>query len=321
MSTSALIERFQQRQRGALARLLTLIDNGHPAADECLDELHRHTGQARVIGITGPPGAGKSTLTNALIKGLRTQQLTVAVLAVDPSSAISGGATLGDRIRMLDTFDDDGVYIRSMATRGQYGGLTLATGSATRALDAFGFDEIILETVGVGQDEVDIASVADTTLLLQVPGMGDSVQTIKAGILEIADIIVVNKADAPGAQELQRDLRAMLRFRGHLDWMPPVMPTVSTTGQGIDELLEKVNAHAEYLEVSGQGEHRRYRRVRQEIHRLARRYLERDLEVTLETTYGEQMIQNVREHKITPRGAALNIIQMMQSESGTKDSR
>jgi LAO/AO transport system kinase len=320
MSTIDLIERFKKHERGALARLLTLIENDHPGAQQYLDQLHRDTGRARVIGITGPPGAGKSTLTNALIKGFRSRQQTVAVLAVDPSSALTGGATLGDRIRMLETFDDDGVYIRSMATRGQYGGLTLATGSATRALDAFGFDVILLETVGVGQDEVDIASAADTTLLLQVPGMGDSVQTIKAGILEIADIIVVNKADAAGAKELQRDLRAMLRLRGHLDWTPPVMATVSITGQGIDELIEMVLAHQEYLCVSGQGALRQQRRVRQEIQRLARRELERDLDALLDSKAGTQLIQDVLDLRLTPRGAATRMIQEMQGRSGTKDA-
>lgn len=313
MSADSIVDRFRNRERGALARLLTWIENGNPRADEVLDELYRETGHGRIVGVTGPPGAGKSTLVNVLILELRARGLTVGVLAVDPSSSLSGGATLGDRIRMLETWDDDGVFIRSMATRGQYGGLNLSTGRASQALDAFGFDVILLETVGVGQDEVDIAAAADTTLLLQVPGLGDSIQSIKAGILEIADILVVNKADMPDAKTLQRDLRTMLRFRGHLAWTPPIVPTVSTDGGGIVTLVDEIERHREYLARSGEGERRRRFRVRDEVRRLARSELERELVRHLDSPVGENMVDAVMDREITPGAAARQLSERVKS--------
>lgn len=319
VNASSLTERFRQRQRGALARLLTFIENGHPVADAVLDAVHSSTGDAWIIGVTGPPGAGKSTLTNALIGALRATGKTVGVLAVDPSSALTGGATLGDRIRMLETYDDDGVYIRSMATRGQYGGLTLATNRATLALDAFGFDVIILETVGVGQDEVDIASQADTTILLQVPGLGDAIQTIKAGILEIADIIVVNKAEQPASRSLQRDLRAMLRFRGHLAWTPPVVPTVATTGEGIDDLINEIERHRAYLEQSGEGSRRRQRRIASEMRRIARHHFESQISDYLDTDDGKQLIGSVATGALTPHMAAWRVVSNLTATSPAED--
>jgi LAO/AO transport system kinase len=315
MAIDQLMARFESGQRGALARLLTYVENENPRADELLEIIHRRTGQASIIGITGPPGAGKSTLTNAMIRALRARGDTVAVIAVDPSSSISGGATLGDRIRMLETYNDDGVYIRSMATRGQYGGLSLATGRATHVLDAFGFDVIILETVGVGQDEVDVAAAADTTILLQVPGLGDSVQTIKAGVLEIADILVVNKAELPDARVLQRDLRAMLRYRGHLEWVPPVVATTSTTGEGIDELLVQVDTHRQYLATSGEGERRQRARLEDEIRRLVRRDLERLVDARLAGPEFQEHLENVQLRKKSPLSASRAIIDRLLEAS------
>jgi LAO/AO transport system kinase len=268
-----LVERFRAGERRALARMFTLVENGQPQGLEGMAQLYRDTGTAHMLGVTGPPGAGKSTLTNALIRAYRAAGKSVGVLAVDPSSALTGGATLGDRIRMLENYDDDHVYIRSMATRGQLGGLSLAVGAAAHVLDAYGFDIVCVETVGVGQDEVDIAEVADTVLLLQVPGLGDSIQTIKAGILEIADILVVNKSDAPGARELVRDLRNMLRLGGHGEWIAPIVETSAIASLGVEKLLAQIERHRDYLASSGEGIARSERRLRAEVLRLARRQL------------------------------------------------
>lgn len=314
-----LLARFQAGQRGALARLLTYAENNNPLADEALDAIFRETGQALVLGVTGPPGAGKSTLTNALIRALRQRGKTVGVIAIDPSSALSGGAALGDRIRMLETYDDDGVYIRSMAARGQHGGLALATGRATHLLDAFGFNMIIIETVGVGQDELDVVAAADTTLLLQVPGLGDSVQTIKAGILEVADVIVVNKADLPEARTLARDLRAMLRLRGQVAWLPPVVEAVSTTGEGLDRLLDQVERHSDYLEHSGELERRRERRLANEVERMARRQLETELLRILAEDNGGELLLAVHQRRISPRNAARQLVRRLRCAPGESE--
>lgn len=280
-ATDHLIERFRNGERPALARLVTLVENGRPAGLRAMGELYRHTGNAYVVGITGPPGAGKSTLTNAVIRAYRQRGKTVGVLAIDPSSSLTGGATLGDRIRMLENYEDEGVYIRSMATRGEMGGLSMAVGAVTHLLDAFGFDIIIVETVGVGQDEVDVAELADTTLLLQVPGLGDSIQTIKAGVLEIADILVVNKSDIKGAENVVRDLRNMLRLGEHGPWLPPIVRTVATDGENIDSLLDAIDTHRAHLESSGEGHARHERRARREVLRVARNWLTGQLEATL----------------------------------------
>jgi LAO/AO transport system kinase len=276
-----LVARFRNGERRALARMLTLVENERPQGLEGMAQLYRDTGSAHVLGITGPPGAGKSTLTNALIRAYRAAGQRIGVLAVDPSSALTGGATLGDRIRMLENYADDGVYIRSMATRGQLGGLSIAVGAATHILDAYGFDIICIETVGVGQDEVDIGEVADTVLLLQVPGQGDSIQTIKAGILEIADILVVNKSDAPGAGELVRDLRNMLRLGERGAWATPIVETTAIQHLGLEKLLGQIARHREYLAESGAGLSRREQRLRGEVLRLARRQLSLKLDAVM----------------------------------------
>lgn len=273
-----LVERFRAGDRAALARLISFVENGKAAGMRAMGDLYGSTGTAYVVGITGPPGAGKSTLTNALIRGYRSRGQTVAVVAVDPSSALTGGATLGDRIRMLDNFDDPGVYIRSMATRGEMGGLSIGVGAVVHLLDAYGFDMILIETVGVGQDEVDVGELADTTLLIQVPGTGDSIQAIKAGVLEIADVLVVNKADLPGANDMVRDLRMMLRLSESRPWTPPIVETVASEHRNTDALIDKLDQHRQFLEDSGEGRIRRARRDRREVVRLARRQLTREIE-------------------------------------------
>jgi len=225
-------------------------------------------GGARVIGMTGAPGSGKSTTTNALVAALRARGARVAVLAVDPSSPFSGGALLGDRVRMQGHATDAGVFIRSMASRGQLGGLAAATPMAVRALDAAGFDVILVETVGVGQAEVEIASAADSTVVVMVPGMGDSIQAAKAGVLEIADVLVVNKADRPDTQATVRDLRNMVALSS-APWKPPVVTTVATAAEGIDGLLRELDRHGEWLTECGEGERRRRARARDEVLALA----------------------------------------------------
>ena len=265
------IERARAGDARALARLVSLVENGAPELRLVMKAVAPLTGHARVIGLTGAPGVGKSTVTAALVTAYRERDLRVGVLAVDPSSPFSGGALLGDRVRMQVHATDPGVFIRSMATRGHLGGLSQAAPQALRVLDAAGFDVLLVETVGVGQAEVEIASLADTTLVLVAPGMGDAIQAAKAGILEVADVFVVNKADKPGAQETVRDLRTMIAMvrHGAGEWKPPIVTTIAVDGDGIGELTEKVAAHWSWLDSSGQGEARRRARAREEITAIA----------------------------------------------------
>jgi LAO/AO transport system kinase len=256
----------------ALARLVSLVENGSPQLRRVMKLIAPRTGQARVIGLTGAPGVGKSTITGALVRAYRGRGQRVGVLAVDPTSPFTGGALLGDRVRMQEHATDDGVFIRSMASRGHLGGLSWAAPQALRILDAAGFDVVLIETVGVGQAEVAIASLADTTLVIVAPGMGDSVQAAKAGILEIADIFVVNKSDRPGAQEAVRDLRTMLAMAPQRDegaWKPPIVLSSAASGDGIDDLVGRLDEHASWLAESGEGERRRVARAREEITALA----------------------------------------------------
>lgn len=272
--TQDLIQRFLCGERRALARLLTHVEDRTELGRRAIREIFAHTGRAHVIGITGPPGAGKSTLVNSLIRSYRESGKTVAVVAIDPSSTLSGGATLGDRIRMMENYADDGVFIRSMATRGQLGGLSLAVGGAVHLFDAFGFEIILIETVGVGQDEVDVADAADTTIVLQVPGLGDSIQTIKAGVLEIADILVVNKADRPDARQLVRDLRNMLLLGDHGERIPPIVQTVATEADGVARLISEIEEHRNYLNDSGEADERVRRRLEREVSLMAREHFD-----------------------------------------------
>jgi GTPase len=255
----------------ALARLVSLVENAAPGLRPVMRALAPFTGRAWVIGLTGPPGVGKSTVTAALVAAFRQRGQRVAVLAVDPTSPFTGGALLGDRVRMQGHATDTGVFIRSMATRGHLGGLSAAAPQALRILDAAGFGVILVETVGVGQAEVGIAGLADTTLVLAAPGAGDAIQAAKAGILEVADIFVVNKSDQPGAQETVRDLRTMIAMarRGEGDWKPPIVTTTATTGEGIADLTARLDAHWSWLASSGERDRRRLARARAEITALA----------------------------------------------------
>jgi LAO/AO transport system kinase len=255
----------------ALARLLSLVEDGSPRMREVIADLLPRTGQARIIGLTGAPGVGKSTMTGALVGAFRAAGRRVAVLAVDPTSPFTGGALLGDRIRMQEHATDEAVFIRSMASRGHLGGLAAATPQAIRVLDAAGFELIIIETVGVGQAEVAIASLADSVAVLLAPGLGDAIQAAKAGILEVADLFVVNKADKPDAQQVVRDLRNMLAL-GTVEpggWKPPIITATATTGEGLAELVTALDAHWDWLCASGELKRRRHARAREEITMLA----------------------------------------------------
>ena len=256
--------------RGAIARMLSLIERGDEAARRIGRRSYASSGSAYTVGMTGAPGAGKSTLTSALIGHMRSLDIEVAVLAIDPSSPFTGGAILGDRVRMQDHATDPGVFIRSMATRGHLGGLALATPEAVRLLDAIGRHWILVETVGVGQVEVEIAGKADTTVVVLNPEWGDSVQANKAGLMEIADVFAINKADRKGVEETRRDLEQMLdlsELPGD-SWRPPILATVATTGDGVPELWEAINAHRTHAEASGQLESRRAFRAREELREI-----------------------------------------------------
>jgi LAO/AO transport system kinase len=271
-SAENLLDRLRQRQPLAVARAISIVERGGAPQAELMRRIYPTTGRARVVGITGPPGAGKSTLVDRLAHECRRRGETVGILCVDPTSPFTGGALLGDRIRMQSLATDPGVFIRSMATRGAMGGLARATRDAADLLDAAGFDWVLVETVGVGQDEVDVVASVDTVLVVAVPGLGDDIQAIKAGILEIADIFVLNKADRDGADRVARDLEMMLSLGHHghhgaksqssSSWMPPILRTVASRGEGIAELLAAIAQHREHLDASGELAARRRAQLR-----------------------------------------------------------
>jgi LAO/AO transport system kinase len=265
----ALLEAALAGDRGSLARLISLAEQGGPAGRTVSELTFPLSGSAYTVGITGAPGSGKSTLTSRLIGELRTAHgLPVAVVAIDPSSPFSGGAILGDRVRMQDHALDTGVFIRSMATRGHLGGLALAVPEAMRVLDATGWPLVLVETVGVGQVEVEVAGTCDTTIVVLNPGWGDSVQANKAGLLEIADIFVINKADRPGLREARRDLSQMLMMSDTTSWSPPIVATIASAGEGIGELWDAVTAHRRHLEDDGLLEKKRAARMEEEVRRI-----------------------------------------------------
>ncbi|PXY25121.1 transporter [Prauserella coralliicola] len=278
---TGLVEQARGGSPRAVARLLSLVEDAHPQLPEIAAALTPHTGNARVVGLTGPPGVGKSTSTSMLLSALREQGKRVGVLAIDPSSPFSGGALLGDRIRMTEHATDPGVFIRSMATRGHLGGLAWATPQAVRVLDAAGFDVVLIETVGVGQSEVDVVRLADTTVVLLAPGMGDGIQAAKAGVLEIADVFVVNKADRDGADATVHDLRQLIAMsrRGVTGpaWRQPIVPTVAAEGKGAADVLQALRDHHDWLAAHGELERRRTVRASAEVEAIALRRLRAEL--------------------------------------------
>ncbi len=315
-------------ERLAVTRALTQIENSTQEGYQLLEALFPHTGNAHLIGVTGAPGTGKSTLVNQLAYHYRhfpegADKPRIGVIAVDPTSPFSGGALLGDRVRMQDLAGDPGVFIRSMASRGSLGGLAAATGSLVQVFDAAGYEIIIIETVGAGQAEVDIASLAHSTIVVEAPGLGDEIQTIKAGILEIADILVVNKADKPGADHSLRALRTMLTLAhpqpgelGHHgpamttnqiandlpdpDWAPPVLPTTATTGEGVPDLIASLANHLEYLRVSGEWQEREEKRLTNELEVLLKDSLRSRWESNISPTTYKNTLDQVISRKITP---------------------
>jgi LAO/AO transport system kinase len=268
----ALVSAAREGAPRAVARLISLVEDQHPALREVMAALAPHTGKAHIIGLTGSPGVGKSTSTSALVAAFRARGKRVGILAVDPSSPFSGGALLGDRVRMQEHALDPEVYIRSMASRGHLGGLSWTTPQAIRVLDAAGCEVVLVETVGVGQSEVEIAGLADTTIVLLAPGMGDGIQAAKAGILEIGDVFVVNKADRDGADATVRDLRHMISLGDRTEpglWRPPVCKTVAARGEGIGEVMEAIDKHEGWLDASGTRHTRRLKRAADEIEAIA----------------------------------------------------
>lgn len=303
---SELFEAARAGDRAAMARLLSLVERGTDEAREVGRLSYPLGGNAYTVGLTGAPGAGKSTLTSALIGNLRSQDIEVAVLAIDPSSPFTGGAILGDRVRMQDHATDPGVFIRSMATRGHLGGLSLATPEAVRLLDAVGRRWILVETVGVGQVEVEIAGKADTTVVVVNPGWGDSVQANKAGLMEIADIFVINKADRKGADETRRDLEQMLDLSdlAHEAWRPPILSVVATEGKGVTELWDTVLEHRSRIEASGELARRRAFRLREELREIVARRLEQKAREITTGDRWESLQDQVLERALDPWGAA-----------------
>jgi LAO/AO transport system kinase len=305
-----IVERLLQGDRRALARMVTLIENGIPQARRYLAELHQHSGRAHIVGVTGAPGAGKSTLVMRLVRELRKREHKVGVVAVDPTSPFSGGALLGDRIRMMELSGDSGVFVRSMASRGSLGGLAASTRDVVRAMDAAGYDPIIIETVGTGQAEVEVMRTAQTVLVVVAPGMGDDIQAIKAGILEIADIFVVSKADKPGADQTVAELAMLLsldparRASNRQAWRIPIIKTSSIKEQGIAELADAVARHRQSLIETGLLEHRAQRQVHSELQALIVQAVTNALNAEVNEDEWNTIISDITSHERDPYSVA-----------------
>jgi LAO/AO transport system kinase len=331
---SELIDGVLNGRYRAIARLITQVENNETAAETAVMQLHSHTGKAHVVGITGPPGSGKSTLVNSLTKEIRKQSKRVGIIAVDPSSPFTGGAILGDRVRMQDLAGDRGVFIRSLASRGNLGGLSLATTAVVKVLDAAGFDLILVETVGAGQSEVDIAAAAHTTLVIEAPGMGDDIQSFKAGILEIADILVVNKADRPGAARTVKSLEMMLhlgdgattRHHGRLvsgktavlpeadGWQVPVIQTVATEGEGVADLVAAIETHYRFIQARSEWLTRENERSRREVAEILQARLWQQVQDAIAGVDQENLITAVARRELDPYTAVNQLLNQMKDE-------
>jgi len=307
--TSDAAQRLLEGDRRSLTRVITWVENGYPEAREAMRELFPHSGKAHVVGITGPTGSGKSTLVGALAREYRKMGRSIGIIAVDPTSPFSHGALLGDRIRMQDLTSDPEVFIRSMATRGALGGLAAATNDIVAVLDASGKDMVLVETVGAGQDEVDIADTAHTSIVISIPGAGDDMQAIKAGILEIADILVVNKADLPAAESVFKQLHIFMDLARHEGWEVPIIKTVSSKGDGIAQLLEAIDKHRAYLQTSGRLEDMRRKRARRQLLAAAQSELLSNLLTTAESNGRlDKLIEAIAERELDPHTAADQLI-------------
>jgi LAO/AO transport system kinase len=295
----------------AIARIISLIENGDPIADAVMRRIYPLTGKAMVIGITGSPGAGKSTLTDKLIESFRKKGKTVGIIAVDPSSPFSGGAILADRIRMQRHTGDEGVYIRSMGTRGSLGGLSRGTREAVLLLDACGKDVIIIETVGVGQSEVDIIKIADTVCVVLVPGMGDDIQIMKAGIMEIANVFAINKADKPGVDRVAAEVRLMLELVRDKSWTPPVHLTVAENGAGVEEFAESIIKHHEFVKNSPEGARFEFRRLSSEVEDILLKNLTRKAEKVWRSQKSGKLMEDLAARKTNPYTVASDILRKL----------
>ena len=318
MQMKELIDGIRDRRYRALAQAISLVERDDPRSERLLAEIYPMTGKARIIGVTGSPGSGKSTLVDALARHFRKSGKRVGIICVDPTSPFTGGAILGDRIRMQDLYTDRDVFIRSMATRGFLGGLARATNDVVDLLDAGGFDVVLVETVGVGQDEVEVIRTVQTNLVVLVPGMGDDIQAIKAGIMEIGDIFVVNKSDRPGADRTVTEITMMMSLvEEHSAWVPPIVKTVASTGGGIVELSEALETHQSFLVASGELDRRNRERVRIRIEtQLKERFMERAVGGTISKDAYSRLLDDVLEKKQNPHDAADSILAKI--DFGTK---